>query len=135
MIVIYLAQRGFPGRSDGKEFSCNPGDLGSILGAGRSPGEGNGYPLQYSCLEDSIDRGAWWVIVHGITKSQTQLSDFTFLLTLTSIESVLPSNHLILCQPPSPFPLNLFQSQLFSSGGQSIGASASASALPMNILA
>ena len=61
MIVIYLAQRGFPGRSDGKEFSCNPGDLGSIPGAGRSPGEGNGYPLQYSCLKNPKDGGAWWV--------------------------------------------------------------------------
>ena len=51
-----------------------PGDLGSILGSGRSPGEGNGNPLQYSCLENSMDRGAWWATVHGVTKSWTQLS-------------------------------------------------------------
>jgi len=79
MIVIYLAQRGFPGRSDGKEFSCNPGDLGSILGAGRSPGEGNGYPLQYSCLESSMDRGAWWAMVDGVAKNRTWLSNYHFL--------------------------------------------------------
>ena len=47
------------------------GDMGSIPGSGRSPGEGNGYPLQYSCLKNSIERGAWWATVHGITKSQT----------------------------------------------------------------
>ena len=50
----------FPGGSDGKESACNAGDLGSISGSGRFPGEGNGYPLQYSCLENPMDRGAWW---------------------------------------------------------------------------
>ena len=70
MIMVYLAQRDFPGRSDGKEFSCNPGDLGSILGVGISPGEGNGYPLQYSCLENSMDRGAWWATVDGVAKNR-----------------------------------------------------------------
>ena len=50
---------GFPGGSDSKESACNVGDLGSISESGRSPGEGNGYPLQYSCLENSMDRGAW----------------------------------------------------------------------------
>ena len=59
---------GLPGGSDGKEYACNAGDPGSILGLGRSPGEGNGYPLLYSCLENSIDRGAWWVTVHGVTE-------------------------------------------------------------------
>ena len=49
-----------------KEFACNAGDLGSIPGSGRSPGEGNGNPLQYSCLENSMDRGAWPVTVHGV---------------------------------------------------------------------
>jgi len=51
------------------------GDVGSILGSGRSPGEGNGNPLQYSCLENPMDRGACWATVHGVSKSQTQLSD------------------------------------------------------------
>ena len=72
-LILYFG--GFPGGSDGKESFCNVGDLGSIPGWGRSPGEGNGSPLQYSCLENSVDRGAWWAVVHGVTKSQTQLSD------------------------------------------------------------
>ena len=61
--------------SEVKVSACNAGDPGLIPGSGRSPGEGNGNPLQYSCLENSMDRGAWWAIVHGITKSQAQLSD------------------------------------------------------------
>ena len=63
--------RGFPGGSDGKESVCNVRDLGSIPGLGRSPGGGHGNRLQYSCLENSMDRGAWWATVHGVTKSQT----------------------------------------------------------------
>ena len=63
--------KGFPGGSDDKEFACNAGDLGSIPGLGRSPGEGHGNPLQYSCLEESIDRGAWKATVHGIAKCWT----------------------------------------------------------------
>jgi len=56
---------GFPGGSDGEESVCNAGDLGLIPGSGRSPGEENGHPLQYSCLENPMDRGAWWAIIHG----------------------------------------------------------------------
>ena len=66
---------GFLGGSESKESTCNAGDLGSIPGLGRSPGEGHGNPLQYSCLENHMDRGAWWATVHGVTKSQTRLSD------------------------------------------------------------
>ena len=66
---------GFPGGSDGKESACNAGDPGSILGLGRCPGEGHGNPLQYSCLENAMDRGAWWDTVHGVTKNWTRLSD------------------------------------------------------------
>ena len=62
---------GFPGSSDGKEFASNAGDPGSNPQSERSPGEGNGNPLQYSCLEKSMDRGAWHVAVGGVTKSQT----------------------------------------------------------------
>ena len=65
----------FPGGSVVKNPPANVGDTGSIPGPGRSPGEGNGSPLQYSCLEDSMNRGAWWATVHGVTKSQTRLSD------------------------------------------------------------
>ena len=64
--------------SDGKESACNAGDLGSMPGLGRSLGEGNGNPLQYSCLENPMDRGAWWAIVPGVTKSQTRLMDKHF---------------------------------------------------------
>ena len=66
---------GFPGVSDGKESTCNAGDLGLIPELERSPGEGNGNPLQYSCLENPMDRGAWQATVHAITKSWTQMSD------------------------------------------------------------
>ena len=67
------------GGSDGEESAYNAGDLGSIPGSGRSPGEGNGNPLQYSCLENAMDGGAWWATVQVVTKSWTRLSDFTFL--------------------------------------------------------
>ena len=63
------------GGSDGKESACNAGDPGSIPGSGRAPGEGNGYLLQCSCFENSMDRGAWWATVHGVPKNWTQLSD------------------------------------------------------------
>ena len=63
------------GGSDGKESACNAGDPGSISGLGRSPGEGNSSPLQYSCLENPTDRGAWWATVHVVSKSQTRLLD------------------------------------------------------------
>ena len=59
---------GFSGGSVGKESACNAGDLDSIPGSGRSPGEGNGNPLQYSCLENPMDRGTWWAIVHRVPK-------------------------------------------------------------------
>ena len=67
-----------PGGSEVKASAHNAGDLGSIPGLGRSPGEGNGNPLQYSCLENPMDGGACWATVHGVAKSQTRLRDFTF---------------------------------------------------------
>ena len=66
-----------PGGLEGKASACNAEDPGSIPGSGRSPEEGNGNPLQYSCLENPMDRGACWATVHGVAKSQTRLSDFT----------------------------------------------------------
>ena len=66
---------GFPGGSDGKASAYNAGDPGSISGSGRSPGEGNRYPLQYSCLENYMDREAWWAVVHRVSKSQKGLKD------------------------------------------------------------
>ena len=70
----------FPGGSDGNSSVYNAGDLGSIPGSGKSTGEVNGNPLQYYCLENPMDRGAWWATVHGVAKSRTRLGDFTFTL-------------------------------------------------------
>ena len=70
---------GFAGSLDCKASAYNAGDPGSIPGYGRSPGEGIGNPLQYSCLEKSMDQRAWWATVHGVAKSQTRLSDFSLL--------------------------------------------------------
>ena len=68
----------FPGGSDSKASVCNADEPGLNPGLGSSPGEGNGNPFQYSCLENPIDRGAWWATIHGVAKSQTKLSDFHF---------------------------------------------------------
>ena len=82
LLSLYLPSSipwmGFPGGSEVKASACNAGDRGSIPGSGRSPGEGNGNPLQDSCLENPMDGGAWWATVHGVAKSLTQLSNFTF---------------------------------------------------------
>ena len=99
----------FPGGSQVKVSACNAGDLGLIPGSGRSPGEGNGTPLQYSCLENPMDRGAWWATVHGVAKSQTRLRDLTFISLSNSMKShILPEVILyftVFQQDPSP-PLN-----------------------------
>ena len=70
-MFVTLGEGFRPGGSDGKASACNAGDPGSIPGLGRSPGEGNGNPLQYSCLENPLDKGAWLATVHGVAKSQT----------------------------------------------------------------
>ena len=75
MAVITIKRWGFPGGSDGKESACNAGDQSLIPGSGRSPGEGNGNPLQCACLGNPKDRRAWWATVDGVTKTQTQLRD------------------------------------------------------------
>ena len=77
VILIYLL--GFPSASEVKASACNVGDLGLIPGSGRSPGEGNGNPLEYSCLGNSMDGGTWWPTVHRVAKSRTRLSNFTSL--------------------------------------------------------
>ena len=73
-MTLYF-ERGFPDGSDGKESACTADDPGLIPGSGRSPGERNDNAFQYSCLENSMDRGTWRATVYGVTKSQTQLSD------------------------------------------------------------
>ena len=85
----------------------NVGDLGSIPGLGRSPGEGNGNPLQYSCLENPMDGGAWWATVHGVAKSQTRLSDFTSL-HFNSTQSLPHTEEKGLLQRTNPLSLLLF---------------------------
>ena len=75
-----------PGGSEVKVSACNAGDLGSIPGSRRSPGEGNSNPFQYSCLENPMDRGAWWATVHGVAKSWMPLRDFNFSFSLSRIK-------------------------------------------------
>ena len=86
MSVLYL---GFPDGSDGKESTCIAGDLGSIPGPGRSTGDRQCNPFQYSFLENSMGRGPWWVTVHGVTKSRTQLSTRTHTSIKINVPSVL----------------------------------------------
>ena len=71
-----------------KASARNVGDLGSIPESGRSPGEENGNPVQHSCLENPMDKGVWWATVHGVAKSRTRLSDFTFTFNLSSIRKI-----------------------------------------------
>ena len=82
----------FPGGSDSKASAYDAGDLCSIPGWGRSPGEGNGNPLQYFRLENPMDRGARWATVDGVAKSRTQLSDFPFPLNIYRIRGQGPFN-------------------------------------------
>ena len=72
-ILIFAEGSVFPGGSEVKASACNAGDLGSIPGSGRAPGEGNGNPLQYSCLENPMDGGAWWAAVYGVAQNWTRL--------------------------------------------------------------
>ena len=77
---LYKPGESYTGGSEVEASACNAGDLGSIPGSGRPPGEGNGNPLQYSCLENPMDGGAWWATVHGVAESQTRLSNLTNFL-------------------------------------------------------
>ena len=86
---------GFPGGSNGKESACKAGGLDSSPGLGRSPEEGNGNPLQYLCLGNPMDRGAWQATVHGVAKSQAQLSDQHLLFCCCLVTKLGP----ILCDP------------------------------------
>ena len=85
IVSTFPYSQGFPGSLVGKESACNAGDLGLIPGLGRYPGDGIGSPLQYSCLENSMDRGAWWATVREVAKSRIQLSDKHFSI-LTEVK-------------------------------------------------
>ena len=85
----HISTLSFPGGSEDKASACNAGDQGSTPGMGRSPGEGNSNPLQYSCLENPMDRGAWQATVHGVAKSQTRLSNFTSLSTIGKLRGMI----------------------------------------------
>ena len=98
-----------PRGSEVKASANNAGDLGSIPGLGRSLGEGNGNPLQYSCLENLMDGGAWWARVHGVANNQTRLSDFTFTFKLTCGETSELQDHVTSEEI-------LFQVKVFNSG-------------------
>ena len=98
MLLSKLVNLGVAIDSEGKVSACNAGDLGLIPGLGRSPEEGNGNPLQYSCLENPMDGGAWWATVHWVTKSGTQLSYFTFTFFILILKMEEKSNNFgILC--------------------------------------
>ena len=86
--LLYNDFFGFPGGSEDKASACNAGDPGLIPGLGRSPGEGNGNPLQYSCLENPMDRGARRSTVHGVAKSWTRQSDFTLSVYRFGLKSL-----------------------------------------------
>ena len=87
---------GFLHGSDDKESACSAGDLGSVRGFGRFPGEGHGNPLQYSCLENPMDRGAWWAAVHGVAGIRTRLSDFTFTFHFHALEKKMVTHSSVL---------------------------------------
>ena len=89
--ALGLSVLSFPGGAMVKNLLLNTGDAGSIPGSGRFPGGGNGKPLQYSCLEDPMDKGAWKATVHGVAKSWTRLSDFTSSLCEERVEAGDPS--------------------------------------------
>ena len=100
---------GFPGSLDSKESAYNVGGLGSVPGLERSPGEGNDNPPHYSCLENPMNRGAWWATVHGVAKSQTWLSDgegrrcLPMCLDFQLFPSTYPAFHLLLFLYPLYF--------------------------------
>ena len=107
ILYIVVCIWGFPGSSGGKESTCNAGSLGSIPGSRRSPGGGHGNPLQYSCLENPMDRGAWRAAVHRVTKSRTRLKQL--IMHAPPCPATLFGNHVsFLCLGDYPCFVNKF---------------------------
>ena len=98
---MFLRASGFPDGSDGRESACSAGDLGSVPGSGRSPAAGHGNPFQYSCLENPVDRGAWWATAHGVAESDTTEQVSTQHGASLSTLHRTPSAQ-ALCQSPQP---------------------------------
>ena len=96
MNILNTTELSSPGGSEVKNLTANAEDLGSIPGSGRFPGEGNGKPLQYSCLENPMDGGPWWTAVHGVAKSQTQLSNFSFTFHFHALEKEMATHSSVL---------------------------------------
>ena len=96
VLILSLHIKGFPGGLEGKASACNAGDLGSIPGLGRSPGEVNGTPLQYSCLENPTDGEAWKAAVHGVAEGRTRLSNFTFTFHFQALEKEMATHSSVL---------------------------------------
>ena len=97
--MLSSLKQDFPGGSEVKASASNTGDLGLIPGLGRSPGEENGNPFQYFCLENPMDREAWWATVHGVAKSRTRLRDLTYWeagasLIVQTVKNLLASGRL-----------------------------------------
>ena len=88
--------RSLPGGSMVKNPPTNAGDVDTIPGSGRFPGGGNGKPLQYSCLGNPMDRGAWWATIHGVAKSRTGLTDFTFTFHFHALEKEMGTHSSVL---------------------------------------
>ena len=120
---------------NGKESDCNEGDLGLIPRLGGSPGEGKGSPLQYSCLEYSIGRGAWWATVRGVTKSWTQLSDYSFQYKMFLVlkKTVWQRTHGT--EDPSKAPLEVCLQSIFPSLTTSSATQTSRPSIHMGLFA
>ena len=96
IMVYHGSSSGLPQWLISKESACKAGDSGSTRGSERSPGEGNGNPLKYSCLENPMDGGAWWAAVHVVAKSRTRLSDFTLTFHFHALEKEMATRSSVL---------------------------------------
>ena len=147
-LIVPKITRGFPNGSVGKEFACHagyPGDMGLDSGLGRSPGEGNGNLLQYSCLENPMDRGAWLTTVHRVTKSWIQLStqEWHCKITkmvlvrspMTNLKTTVRADCTVSACSPLPQPIKALAFSLSGGGGGCESAFGQMSTLPSQLLA